>query len=72
VLTCDEVARVLDRLTGTHVLIGRLLYGTGMRIMEALRLRVKDVEFARHEITVRDGKGAKDRMAVLPRSIACE
>jgi site-specific recombinase XerD len=47
VLTRDEVARVLDRLSGTRVLIGELLYGTGMRIMEALRLRVKDVEFIR-------------------------
>ncbi len=69
VLTRDEVASVLERLNGTHLLIGRLLYGTGMRLMEALRLRVKDVEFARHEIIVRDGKGAKDRMAMLPRSV---
>jgi integron integrase len=70
VLTTREVARVLAELRGTHALIGRLLYGTGMRIMEGVRLRVKDVEFARHEIIVRNGKGAKDRMAVLPRGIA--
>jgi integron integrase len=69
VLTREEVARVLGRLRGTHDLVGRLLYGTGMRIMEALRLRVKDVEFSRREIVVRDGKGGKDRMAMLPRSI---
>jgi integron integrase len=69
VLTCAEVAGVLSRLGGTHALIGRLLYGTGMRIMEAMRLRVKDIEFSRHEIVVRDGKGAKDRMAILPRGI---
>ena len=69
VLTRAEVAAVLDRLDGTHALIGRLLYGTGMRIMEALHLRVKDVEFSRHEIVVRDGKGMKDRMAMLPRGI---
>ena len=69
VLTREEVARVLARLDGTHGLIGRLLYGTGMRIMEAMRLRAKDIEFSRHEIIVRNGKGAKDRMAVLPRSI---
>ena len=69
VLTRGEVARVLEGLEGTHALIGRLLYGTGMRIMEALRLRVKDVEFSRHEIVVRDGKGSKDRMAMLPRAI---
>jgi integron integrase len=69
VLTREEVARVLGRLRGTRDLVGRLLYGTGMRIMEALRLRVKDVEFSRREIVVRDGKGGKDRMAMLPRSI---
>jgi len=69
VLTREEVVRVLNRLDGTHGLIGRLLYGTGMRIMEALRLRVKDIEVSRHEIIIRDGKGAKDRMAILPRAI---
>ena len=66
VLTRDEVARVLARLRGTHRLLGRLLYGTGMRIMEGVRLRVKDVEFARREILVRDGKGARDRVTMLP------
>ena len=69
VLTRDEVARVLERLCGTHHLIGCLLYGTGMRIMEGVRLRVKDVEFSRNEIIVRDGKGAKDRVAVLPSGV---
>jgi integrase len=66
VLTRDEVARVLARLEGVHHLIGALLYGTGLRIMEAMRLRVKDVEFARREILVRDGKGNKDRVTILP------
>ena len=66
VLTRDEVARVLARLEGVHRLIGGLLYGTGLRIMEAMRLRVKDVEFARREILVRDGKGSKDRVTMLP------
>ena len=70
VLTRTEVASVLDRLGGTHRLIGALLYGSGMRIMEGVRLRVKDVEFARSEIVVRDGKGAKDRMTMLPRNLA--
>jgi len=70
VLTVDETARVLGRLRATHALVGRLLYGTGMRIMEALRLRVKDVEFARSEILIRDGKGAKDRITMLPRGLA--
>jgi len=66
VLTRTEVADVLTRMRGTHRLIGDLLYGTGMRIMEALRLRVKDVDFGRREILVRDGKGAKDRVTMLP------
>jgi integron integrase len=66
VLTRDEVQAVLDRLEGAHWLIGTLLYGSGLRIMECLRLRVKDVDFARGEILVRDGKGAKDRVTMLP------
>jgi len=70
VLTPEEVSRVLMRLQGTHRLIGRLLYGTGLRIMEALRLRTKDVEFSRREILVRDGKGGKDRVTMLPRGVA--
>jgi site-specific recombinase XerD len=57
---------VLSRLEGTHWLIASLLYGSGMRIMECLRLRVKDVDFARGEILVRDGKGFKDRVTMLP------
>jgi integron integrase len=66
VLTRDEVGRILARLRGEHRTIGTLLYGTGLRIMEAMRLRVKDVEFARREILVRDGKGQKDRITMLP------
>jgi len=69
VLTRDEVMAVLSRLEGSHGLIGRLLYGTGMRIMECLRLRAKDVIFERNEILVRDGKGAKDRVTMLPASL---
>ena len=68
VLTVAEVQAVLKRLSGTHWLIASLLYGAGLRLMEAARLRVKDVEFARHEIIVREGKGAKDRMTMLPES----
>jgi integron integrase len=67
VLSHDEVAAVLARLRGVHRLIGRLLYGSGMRIMECVRLRVKDVDFSRREILIRDGKGAKDRVTMLPR-----
>ena len=70
VLTREEVALVLRRLQGVHRLIGHLLYGTGMRVMEGVRLRVKDVEFTRREILVRNGKGQKDRVAVLPDRIA--
>lgn len=66
VLTEAEVQAVLARLSGTHWLVAGLLYGAGLRIMEALRLRVKDVEFARGEILVREGKGFKDRVTMLP------
>ena len=69
VLTVSEVQAVLSRLTGTHALIASLLYGGGMRLMEAVRLRVKDVEFARHEILVREGKGFKDRVTMLPEAV---
>ncbi|MDP2026251.1 integron integrase [Sulfuriferula sp.] len=69
VLTRDEVQAMLSRLSGTHWLIASMLYGTGMRIMEALRLRVKDVDFKRREILIRDGKGAKDRVTMLPLSL---
>ncbi len=70
VLTREEVQGVLGRLTGTHWLIASLLYGAGLRIMEGLRLRVKDVEFSRREILVRDGKGFKDRVTMLPAALA--
>lgn len=70
VLTRDEVQALLGRLQGTHWLVASLLYGTGMRIMECLRLRVKDVDFGRGEILVRDGKGFKDRVTMLPTALA--
>lgn len=69
VLTHDEVAQVLHHLSDEHRLMGRLLYGTGMRIMEGVRLRVKDVDFERRAIVVREGKGAKDRVVMLPASL---
>lgn len=69
VLSRHEVARVLSRMDGVHALMARLLYGTGMRLMECTRLRVKDVDFERGEILVRDGKGAKDRVTMLPSSL---
>jgi integron integrase len=70
VLTRDEVRRVLGRLNGVVWLVVGLLYGAGLRITECLELRVKDVDFDRREITVRRGKGRKDRRAVLPALVA--
>jgi len=70
VLNRDEIQAILSQLTGTQHLIGSLLYGTGMRIMECLRLRVQDVDFKRREILIRDGKGAKDRVTMLPGLLA--
>jgi len=70
VLTRDEVRMLLGHMHGTTQLVARLLYGTGMRLLEGLRLRVKDVDFDRHEIVVRRGKGDKDRRTVFPRMLA--
>ncbi len=69
VLTRREVKAILQHLSNVNRLVASLLYGSGMRLLEGLRLRVKDVEFARGEITVRDGKGRKDRITLLPRTI---
>lgn len=70
VLTVAEVQRLLALLDGEVGLLARLLYGSGMRLMECLSLRVKDVDFARHTIVVREGKGGKDRVVMLPRALA--
>lgn len=69
VFSRTEAELVLSHLTGTPLLISQLMYGAGMRLMEAIRLRVKDVDFDRNEITVREGKGGKDRMTVLPQKV---
>ncbi len=69
VLTRDEVRAVLERLEGPPRLVAALLYGTGMRLIECLRLRVQDVDFGLNQILVRDGKGAKDRRTMLPASL---
>ena len=69
VLTVDEVSRVMAHLTGDKWLIAMLLYGGGLRLLEALRLRVKDLDFERCEITVREGKGDKDRVTMLPQAV---
>lgn len=66
VLTVSEVTQVLGALDGRHQLLGQLLYGTGLRLMEGLRLRIKDIDFGHHAIVVRDGKGGKDRTVMLP------
>ena len=69
VLTVQETQRLIGELDGTSGLIARLLYGTGMRVMEGVRLRVKDVEFTRRELIVREGKGNKDRVTMLPQTL---
>jgi integron integrase len=66
VLSREEVAAVLARVSGVTGLVARLLYGTGMRLMEGVRLRVKDVDLQRREVVVREGKGGKDRVTMLP------
>lgn len=70
VLTAGEVERLLAQIDGTHGLMARTLYGTGMRLMECVRLRVKDVDFCARQILVRDGKGGKDRVTMLPDVLA--
>ena len=69
VFTSSEAKTILSRLTGTPFLVASLLYGAGLRLMEALRLRVKDLDFGYQQIVVRDGKGAKDRVTMLPTSL---
>lgn len=69
VLTKEEVQQVIAQLTGVHRLIVQLLYGSGLRLMECMRLRVKDLDFGQHQILVRDAKGGKDRVTILPNSL---
>jgi len=66
VFTREETKQILSQMNGVHGLICRLLYGSGLRLLEALRLRIKDVDFAYQQVVVRDGKGHKDRITVLP------
>jgi integron integrase len=72
ILSVEEVTAVLSRMQGEYGLLARLLYGTGMRINEALRLRVKDVDFDRLTLVVREGKGDKDRALMLPQSLVAD
>jgi integron integrase len=69
VLAREEVSRLLGALEGTHRLIAQLLYGCGLRLLEGLRLRIKDVDFERGQITVREGKGFKDRVTMFPEKL---
>ena len=69
VLSKKEVSRVLGRMSGEYRLMADLLYGSGLRLMECLRLRVKDLDFGYLQVTVREGKGAKDRVTMLPVSL---
>ena len=72
VLSVDEVKAVFSQLTGLHLLIAKLLYGTGLRISECMSLRLKDIDFDRGEIFVHSGKGAKDRVVMLPKKLIPE
>ncbi|MGB9724399.1 MAG: tyrosine-type recombinase/integrase, partial [Chloroflexia bacterium] len=69
VLSRAEVQALFAHLAGVHLLLAQLLYGSGLRLMEGLRLRVKDLDFTYHTITVRDGKGEKDRITMLPQAL---
>ena len=72
VLNKEEVSKLFNELSGTQLLIAKLLYGTGMRLMECMTLRIRDIDFHRGEIHVHSGKGGKDRILMLPKSIAIE
>jgi integron integrase len=69
VFTGEEVRKILARLDGVYWIMGHLLYGSGLRLMECLRLRVKDIEFTQNQIVVRQAKGQKDRVTMLPKTI---
>lgn len=69
VLSKDEVKVILNRLDGKNALMAKLLYGAGLRLMECLRLRIKDIDFYYRQITVRNGKGGKDRITILPEEL---
>jgi len=72
VLTKEETLRLIGCLSGTHQLMAKLIYGSGVRLMECLRLRVKDLQFERRALIVRDGKGPQDRVTVLPHGGSCD
>ena len=69
VMTREETLNLIRSMHGTHQLMAKLMYGSGLRVMECIRLRVKDIDFAMNQIIVRDGKGKKDRITVLPEGV---
>ena len=69
VMTKEETLKVISAMKGIHQLMAKLLYGSGLRLMDCIRLRVEDVDFSMNQIIVRDGKGAKDRITVLPENV---
>ncbi len=69
VLTCEEVETLFSQMKGTHLLMARLIYGSGMRLMECIRLRIQDLDFGQHNLFIRGGKGGKDRTSYLPKVI---
>jgi integron integrase len=69
VLTRDEAVRIISAMSGSYQLMAKLLYGSGLRLSECIRLRVKDIDIAQQCLTVRDGKGDKDRLTILPESL---
>ncbi len=69
VYTVDEAMKLLVLLDGQHGLIAGLLYGAGLGQMECVRLRIQDIDFGYHQIAVRDGKGQKDRVSILPKQL---
>jgi integrase len=70
VLTKAEAQQVIAQMSGLHQMVAKLLYGSGIRLMECLRLRVKDFDFDRQQLIARDTKGNEDRATMLPQSIA--
>ena len=72
VLTGEEVQRLFQYMDGTHLLMAKLMYGSGLRLMECIRLRIQDLDFGQRKLYVRDGKGGKDRLTVLPPNIVDE
>jgi len=72
VLSHQEAMSVINKMTGVTKLIAKLLYGSGLRVTECLRLRIKDLDFANHQLIVRDGKGENDRASILPDSLVPE